>query len=315
MRRHLVPALKAYGADVVGVFDVDAAKSSQLANELGARPTVSLTELLERPDVDCIVAACTPQGHESVIAAALARGVPVLVEKPPVCDLGSLKRLSTDSARAGVPVCVGMNYRHTPGFDALRQSVKAGGGPCHIQVQHLATTGAGPSWGLDRLRTLLLAQAVHALDMALALIGQCSSVTTTILDDGDRTSIFWTLSAERSLCNITVSNRAPGFRHVVTVLNNDGSVAELRNLDQIDVFSEAGYRAYQQVQTRRSPFADVLDRMGYASSVEAFLDAHVTTRPSQENLAQTVTLQAMEPTYVLIEQAIGCAAVTGKDSR
>ncbi|MET7951285.1 hypothetical protein [Micromonospora sp. NPDC005324] len=101
----------------------------------------------------------------------------------------------------------------------------------------------------------------------------------------------------------------------MTVLNNDGSVAELRNLDQIDVFSEAGYRAYQQVQTRRSPFADVLDRMGYASSVEAFLDAHVTTRPSQENLAQTVTLQAMEPTYVLIEQAIGCAAVTGKDSR
>jgi phthalate 4,5-cis-dihydrodiol dehydrogenase len=311
MYRHLVPAIKAYGADISAVFDVDPKKAFAFATDLGVKATLSLDELLERSDIDCVVAACTPQGHEGLIAAATARGVPVLVEKPPARNLSSLQRLIAASADAGVPVCVGMNYRNTPGFDALREFARTGGPLRYIHVQHLATTGAGPAWGLGRLRTLLLAQAVHALDLALLLIGECSASSSIVHSSDGQLCASWTISGESAVCNILVSSLAPGFRQVVTVLCNDGTVAELTNLDQLDVMSEAGYRAYQHLQIRRAPFADVLDRMGFASTVTAFLDTHVTRRPEGQKALQPISLRDLEPTYVLIEQAITAARSSG----
>lgn len=311
MGRHLVPAIKAYGANIGAVFDVDFEKASAFSENLGLRAVRSIDELLERSDVDCVVAACTPQGHEEVIAAASTRGVPVLVEKPPARSLSSLRRLIADSTAAGVPVCVGMNYRNSSGFNSLKKIVRSGGPLRYVHVQHLATTGAGPVWGLGPLRTLLLAQAVHALDLALLLIGGCSVNSSIVQSSDGRLCVSWTVSGESAVCDILVSSLAPGFRQVVTVLCNDGTVAELTNLDQLDVVSESGYRTYERLQIRRSPFADVLDRMGFASTIAAFLDTHVTERVESGNCAQAASLRDLEPTYELIEQAI--AAAPGSD--
>ncbi|MEV6929654.1 Gfo/Idh/MocA family oxidoreductase [Dactylosporangium sp. NPDC051485] len=307
MRRHLVPALRAYGVDIAGVFDIDPIKSAGLANELGVEAAVSLRALLERPVIDCLVAACTPQGHEDVISSAVAHGVPVLVEKPPVRNLNTLRRLSIESESAGVPVCVGMNYRHTPGFVSLQQFARADSPLHYIHIQHLASAGAGPSWGLERLRTLMLAQAVHALDLALLLVGGYTASTTITQAHGGQLSTLWTIRSATAVCNVLASTIAPGFRQIVTAMRHDGAVAELTNLDQLDVVSEAGYRAFQHLQTRRAPFADVLDRMGYASTVAGFLDTHVTHRLAGEQLSNPVSLGDLEPAYMLIEQAITAA--------
>src|SRR5882672_43369 len=84
------------GANLVAVFDSDAARAAGFAAEFGARAFASLDEL--RGDVDAASVAVPTIAHGEVGCRLMEQGIDVLVEKPMAATLAEADKL-VDAAR------------------------------------------------------------------------------------------------------------------------------------------------------------------------------------------------------------------------
>ena len=103
MGRWHTHACRRAGGRVVAVVDVDRDAADRLAQRyaVGAAVAESL-ESLPSTAID-VVHVCTPvSSHASLIHAAIARRLPVIVEKPLAADAPSTEQLLRDAAGAGV---------------------------------------------------------------------------------------------------------------------------------------------------------------------------------------------------------------------
>src|SRR5919198_3939767 len=82
--------------------------------------------MLEREKPDGVIIATPNALHVSVGLACVARGIPMLVEKP-VADTEDASRRLVDAAeRARVPLLVGHHRRHNPLIEKARELVQGG---------------------------------------------------------------------------------------------------------------------------------------------------------------------------------------------
>src|ERR1044071_9841804 len=95
------------GAQLIGVYDLDAARAEALTARYGGRAFQSLDHLLEHPRVQAVHVLTPPAGHVAASLASLRAGKHVLVEKPVADTLDAileLKRVAEEHHRAGVHV-------------------------------------------------------------------------------------------------------------------------------------------------------------------------------------------------------------------
>ncbi|WP_081668393.1 Gfo/Idh/MocA family protein [Butyrivibrio sp. MC2013] len=92
---------------LVAVADIDMARAVKIADEYGARAYDDLEEMLDREEID-VLHICTPHYlHVPMAELALARGIHVFMEKPPVISMEQWTRLKeaydkrADNARLG----------------------------------------------------------------------------------------------------------------------------------------------------------------------------------------------------------------------
>lgn len=313
-RRHMVPALLRAGCTIAAVIDTDLNKARDLAESLGAQAAETLSAV-DAGRIDAVIAACPPLGHEEVIRDAIAVEVPILVEKPPASSSAALRELAGLAQAARVPVCVGMNYRHAPGFRALRTRLADDDSRVeYVHVMHLAPGGPSTTWGLEPARCFMMAQAIHAVDQALALFGTPDDADVVASCDRDGLiQATWTLRRHDRVATVHVGNNGPGFRNTVAAVGTDGAIAELRNLDDLSVIEAAGRREFREQSLRRTPFADVIDRLGFAVSVEGFLAAY-TGLDTSGGAVDPVQLDDLVGCYDLLESAIARCAVTSEEA-
>lgn len=112
------------GVDEVIVTDVDAARSTATATEVGGRAVPTVEEALG--GADAAVIAASTDAHGRLVIAAADRGLPVFCEKPLAFDLPETRAVVEHVERLGVPVQVGFQRRFDPGFVAARRMVEAG---------------------------------------------------------------------------------------------------------------------------------------------------------------------------------------------
>ena len=91
----------------------------------GVRFETSFAALVDDPAVDAVVVASPPVIHVVHALAVLARGKPLLLEKPVAPDAASCDRIGEAADRAGVPVLVGHSHRYNPVVIAFREAVAA----------------------------------------------------------------------------------------------------------------------------------------------------------------------------------------------
>lgn len=105
-------------------------------------PTVAA--LIESVDVDIVVIATPLHTHASIAVAALESGADILLEKPPVTDLGDLARLvAVQRATRGL-VQVGFQSLGSHALEALMAHIRAG------RLGDVTAIGAGGSWTRDQ---------------------------------------------------------------------------------------------------------------------------------------------------------------------
>ena len=110
-RRHV--ALVSENATLAAIVDPSEA-AADVASTHGAPWFGALADALDTVDIDGAIIA-TPNGlHETAALACIARGIPVLIEKPITDTTEAGERIVSAATGASVPVLVGHHRRHNP---------------------------------------------------------------------------------------------------------------------------------------------------------------------------------------------------------
>ena len=204
MRDAHLPAYRACGFDVVGVYDPDLPRAESLARDFGLRRVFgSATEATTHPDAVFDVAV-PPDAIEGVLEH-LPEGSAVLIQKPFGRDLREATRLLAVCRRRRLTAAVNFQLRFAPGMLALRDLVTRGVLGTVTDVDVLVRCRMPwKLWpflaGLPRMELPL--HSIHYLDAIRGLVGDprgvyartvkhpespelASSKSTVILDYGD----------------------------------------------------------------------------------------------------------------------------------
>lgn len=133
-------ALKAGSTRAAAICDVDEEHLKNSADELetlqGSRPKVfkHYQELLETPDLDCIIIATPPQWHALQFIACCEKGLPVYCEKPLSYDIREGRAMSAAAKAAGNIVQIGFQRRKSRAFQAAKEFIGSGKAGRIVQV-------------------------------------------------------------------------------------------------------------------------------------------------------------------------------------
>jgi predicted dehydrogenase len=161
----------------VGWADVDAdvlKRSQELLDAPGVDTDTDFLTLIDRHRPDFIVDVTPPEAHRVITTEALAKGVPVLGEKPMANSMEAAREMVQAADRAGKLYMVSQSRRYHHGIEAFRQVVRE-------RVGHLAGLYVdfflGPRFGGFReemTSPLLIDMAIHTFDQARFISGQDS---------------------------------------------------------------------------------------------------------------------------------------------
>lgn len=120
-QRHIAAIAAAEGAALAAVIDPDTAAAAP-----AGIPRLRAFEELPEGMADGVILATPNRLHVAGGLACIARGLPVLVEKPIADSVAEARRLVEAGEAAGVPVLTGHHRRHNPLVAAAREMLAAG---------------------------------------------------------------------------------------------------------------------------------------------------------------------------------------------
>jgi myo-inositol 2-dehydrogenase/D-chiro-inositol 1-dehydrogenase len=153
------------GLELSGCCDVDARRARAFAENFGyARPHTDLVAMLASERPDAVVLAVPPAHTCSIASEVLARGFPLLLEKPPGLTGAELARLIEAADKGRAPAQVAFNRRYMPVMGRAREILDGAlaGGATRVDYEMTRYE----RWDADFSTT-----AVHAIDAVRFLAG------------------------------------------------------------------------------------------------------------------------------------------------
>jgi len=112
----LLPQLIRHDVTIAALCDTDATRLARTAARYGIAAvdtTGDWQAVLARQDIDAIGVATGPAAHFTIGMAAIARRLPLFIEKPPATTAGDAQKLAEAAKAAGVPVVLGFMKRYS----------------------------------------------------------------------------------------------------------------------------------------------------------------------------------------------------------
>jgi myo-inositol 2-dehydrogenase / D-chiro-inositol 1-dehydrogenase len=110
----LLPQLIRHDVRIAALCDIDEGRLAQTAARYGiAETTRDWRELLARKDIDAVGIAAGPAAHFEIGVAALERGWPVFIEKPPAATAREAEALAAAAEKARKPAVLGFMKRYS----------------------------------------------------------------------------------------------------------------------------------------------------------------------------------------------------------
>ena len=153
-------------------------RRSAAAAEFGVAETWAVgdwSELARRPDldVDAVVVATPDRQHTAPALAFLARGLPLLLEKPMAPDEDEARQIVAAAERAGVIVCVAHVLRYSAYTTTIKSALAEGLIGDVVSIEHLEPVGwwhyahsyVRGNWRReDESSPMLMAKCCHDVD-------------------------------------------------------------------------------------------------------------------------------------------------------
>ena len=112
----LMPQLGRNGISVAAVCDVNESAAATASWQYGAEAVYTdYRDLIAHRGLDAIGMAVGPDLHHIAAIAALERGLPVFLEKPPAKDKAGTEEIARASEKANKPVLIGFMKRYSTG--------------------------------------------------------------------------------------------------------------------------------------------------------------------------------------------------------
>jgi myo-inositol 2-dehydrogenase / D-chiro-inositol 1-dehydrogenase len=110
----LLPQITRFDVKLAALCDTNEGRLAATAERFGVGATHGdWRELLARDDLDAVAIAAGPGVHVEAGLAAVERGLPVFIEKPPAPTAAEAEKLADAAEAAGVPVVVGFMKRYS----------------------------------------------------------------------------------------------------------------------------------------------------------------------------------------------------------
>ncbi|MBN9458067.1 MAG: Gfo/Idh/MocA family oxidoreductase [Bosea sp.] len=112
----LLPQVARHDVVLQAICDISPENLAATGRRYGIAPANQLGDwraLLARTDIDAVGLAMGPQQHHEVGLAAIARGLPLFIEKPPAATSRQAQELADAAKARGVPIVVGFMKRYS----------------------------------------------------------------------------------------------------------------------------------------------------------------------------------------------------------
>ncbi|MFJ9642336.1 Gfo/Idh/MocA family protein [Streptomyces sp. NPDC004244] len=223
--------------------------------------------------------------HPEIVARLLEAGVPTYVDKPLAYGIADSRRLVELAEARGVPLAVGFNRRHAPGY---AQCVEH---PRDLIVLQKNRVGLP-----EDPRTLVLDDFIHVVDtLRFLLPGEADHVDVRArVRDGLMDQVVLQLSGP-GFTALGIMNRRSGSAEEVLEVSGQDSKRQVVNL--AEVIDHRG----QPTVRRRGDWVPVARQRGIEQAVDTFLEAvaagkAVSARDAllTHELCERVVLAALE---------------------
>jgi predicted dehydrogenase len=134
--------------------------------------------MYEHAGLDAVFICTTPEAHDEGAIAAADRGIAVFVEKPLGLDEDGPARVAERIRAAGVPSCVGYQWRYLDVVDRARELLQSHPPQLVLGSWHEGTPGAKWWTRKDVSGGQIVEQATHIFDLARYLAGEAEPLAS-----------------------------------------------------------------------------------------------------------------------------------------
>lgn len=174
----LLPQLMRFDVEIAALCDIDGARLAAAGRQFGVtRLTTDAAELIATPGLDAVGMAVGPDQHLVFGKAALERGLPVFMEKPPSGSAAGARELAAASERAGKPLLVGFMKRYSTGNKIAHNILKSGRFGPVLGITGYYMTAPGYFVGNVDYTGFLLHHCVHYMDLVSHLVSPVTKIT------------------------------------------------------------------------------------------------------------------------------------------
>ena len=167
----LLPQLLRHDVQIVALCDIDAGRLAQAGRQFGVGSlTTDAHELIATPGLDAVGMAVGPDQHLAFGKAALEKGLPVFMEKPPSGSAAGARELAEASRRSGKPLLVGFMKRYSVGNKIAHNVLKSGRFGDVLGLTGYYMTAPGYFAGNVDYTGFLLHHCVHYMDLVSHLV-------------------------------------------------------------------------------------------------------------------------------------------------
>lgn len=181
--------------ELVAVVGRDAARAERRAAAYGTTAFTDVDEMLAATEPELITVSLPNEEHYATTLRLISAGVPMLVEKPLVFDLGEADTLLAEAAARDLFFAINFNHRYAEPVVRAAAAIREGmiGDPVFATWRF----GGEANHGTSRHANLIETQC-HGFDMLEHLVGPIASVAAQMTDKtyGDWSTVALALEFE-----------------------------------------------------------------------------------------------------------------------
>jgi predicted dehydrogenase len=281
----LYPSLRPAGLDLVATCATSLTRAQAHADAFGAKSAFdNVEQMLDATNLDGVVACVPPDAYAKVVLPCLARGIPVLTEKPAGASVEQIEQIEQASLKTGVAVMVGYMKRFARGYDLAHRRIDS---PDFGRVTSLhAKFVMGP--GFDSLRNYLIDNPVHMLDLLRFFGGEVATVEARVLTlDKTRHAVSLLLTFESGAVGTAQLGTTASFFQDNELLEiiGEGHSLTVANVDTLTVRPPTGLvevdRPTYTVPLKSNFTGDV---MGFVPELEHFREVVMQGVPCRSDV-------------------------------
>ncbi|OIO24087.1 hypothetical protein AUJ65_02250 [Candidatus Micrarchaeota archaeon CG1_02_51_15] len=222
----------------------------------------SLEEALATGRFDAAIVAVPTHLHYAIASALVAKGIPLLIEKPITEKVEDGKKLIAEAKAKGVALMVGHIERFNPAVQALKKNLQMIGTPFYASVHRFgvpAQRDVGSSF---------IDQAVHDIDVLTFLVGkypqEVSAIEAKIVDpkNNDLCSAIFEFNGFKATVE---ANRVTPIRSRELIILGTEGAAKLDYIAQ-----DLTIMRSDRVTSKYSTFDEVVMRIGRGSEIKPY---------------------------------------------